>query len=112
MDDYQNSVRRTMPNEGRVVDSLQLATLALGLAGEAGEVVEHVKKHVGHGKGLDKEKVEAELGDVLWYVAALCQALGLSLSDVAERNVAKLWRRYPDGFPFKVNGPASMDSER
>jgi len=76
----------------------RLAVAALGLTGEAGEVAELVKKHLGHGHQLEQGKVVNELGDVLWYVAEVCNALGISLNDVAQVNVAKLERRYPAGF--------------
>lgn len=71
---------------------------ALGLAGEAGEVVDLLKKHLGHGHPLDKAKLEEELGDVLWYVADVATHYGLDLDDVARANIRKLTRRYPNGF--------------
>lgn len=71
---------------------------ALDLAGEAGEVVDMVKKGLLHRHGLDKEKMVKELGDVMWYVAALCTKLDIDLSDVLAQNIAKLQERYPDGF--------------
>lgn len=71
---------------------------ALGLAGEAGEVVDLLKKHWHHGKALDRDALCKELGDVLWYVSDLASAFGLRLSDVAAANVRKLEARYPNGF--------------
>lgn len=76
----------------------QLTNFALGLAGEAGEVVEAVKKHVYHQHPLDRDHLVEELGDVLWYVTALASALGVPLDDIAAANVAKLLARYPEGF--------------
>ena len=72
--------------------------LALGLAGEAGEVVDSMKKEIGHGHAPDPLKVAVELGDVMWYVACIADAYGLSLADVATMNIDKLKARYPDGF--------------
>ena len=40
----------------------------------------------------------AELGDVLWYVSELASGLGATLEEIAERNIEKLYKRYPDGF--------------
>lgn len=77
---------------------MRVATFAMGLAGEAGEVVDILKKHLGHGHPLDKEKLKKELGDVLWYIAALALANDLHLEDIANANVAKLKERYPEGF--------------
>jgi NTP pyrophosphatase (non-canonical NTP hydrolase) len=82
-------------------EKLNLATLGLGIAGEAGEVADIIKKIVGHGHPLDvptKDKLNKELGDVLWYVATLCYALNLQMEDVAEANIYKLRTRYPEGF--------------
>ena len=71
---------------------------ALGLCGESGEVAELVKKHVHHHKPLDQDKLVKELGDVLWYLAFLCEANGTTLEEVANVNATKLRARFPDGF--------------
>jgi len=68
---------------------------ALGLCGEAGEVAEKIKKVIRDGVDyLHEEEFKAdltkELGDVLWYVAALANDLDISLNDVAEGNIEKL----------------------
>jgi len=80
----------------------QLDCGALGLGGEAGEVLELVKKHFYHGKPLDREKLIAELGDVLWYLNYTADAIGATLEDVAIANNAKLRARYPNGFSLDV----------
>lgn len=82
----------------RLGNELDLAIAALGLVGEASEVSEHIKKHLGHGHPLDTLKVMSELGDVLWYMADICQLLGVDLAAVATMNLSKLRARYPDGF--------------
>lgn len=96
MNVYQVHATRTQ-NKDLPYD-MQLATLGLGISGEAGEVADLIKKHLGHGHDLDWDKLKAELGDVLWYVACLADRLGISLSAIASANVEKLKRRYPDGF--------------
>ena len=93
--DYQRASRRTMP---AVMDTEQLLILALGLNGEAGELGELLKKHYGHGVPLDAAKLASELGDVLWYLAAIATAHGIDLNAVARGNIWKLRQRYPDGF--------------
>jgi NTP pyrophosphatase (non-canonical NTP hydrolase) len=75
-----------------------IAVWALGITGEAGEVADLIKKHLGHGHELDVDKVAKEVGDVLWYLAALGDQLGFSLGAIAEMNINKLRDRYPDGF--------------
>lgn len=73
----------------------------LGLAGEAGEVAEKVKKIIrDEGGKISKEKqeeIKKELGDVLWYVAQLATELNLSLDDVAKTNIEKLFSRKARG---------------
>ena len=75
-----------------------LSMVGLGLSGEAGECSELVKKHLFHGHPLDREKVVKELGDVLWYLAAMAKLCDIPLSEVAETNITKLRARYPEGF--------------
>jgi NTP pyrophosphatase (non-canonical NTP hydrolase) len=99
--EYQRLAGRTLsdkPDFEITDDEVMLAWNVMGLAGEAGELAEAVKKMVFHQHGLDREKLAKELGDVCWYVAAVASCLGLSLSDVMETNIEKLRRRYPDGY--------------
>ena len=69
---------------------------ALGLAGEAGEVANKVKKFIRDGK-LDKSALGAEIGDCLWYIAALCRDLNLDLGEIAKANLEKLQDRKARG---------------
>ena len=70
----------------------------MGLNGESGEVIDLVKKHLFHYHDLDKEKIIKELGDVLWYIAEVCTSLDIDMSEVMEKNIDKLSKRYKDGF--------------
>lgn len=74
---------------------------ALGLAGEAGEVAEKVKKifrdRAGKVDAETGQAIEKELGDVLWYVAQLATEFDLSLDEVAEKNIKKLYSRMDRG---------------
>lgn len=71
----------------------------LGLTGEAGEVADKVKKIIRDGKSVVNERVEIakELGDVLWYLAAVARDIGVSLDDVAMMNIEKLESRKERG---------------
>jgi NTP pyrophosphatase (non-canonical NTP hydrolase) len=95
--EYQQLSRRTAayPREA------SLAYPALGLAGEAGEVAEHVKKAIRDDGGLIGEVRRAamakELGDVLWYLTQLASELGLELDEIAEDNIEKLFSRQRRG---------------
>ena len=94
--DYMAEVLRTYAGSENVLDKLTLA--ALGLTGEAGEVADTVKKVLYQGHELDTAHLKQELGDVLWYITLACNAIGCTLEDVMQWNVAKLHARYPNGF--------------
>lgn len=98
--EYQRAAART----AAASDSTNIDTMisAIGLCGEAGEVAEIVKKHIGHGKRIDLVSLSYELGDVLWYVSDIATRYGLDLGQIASQNVAKLRERYPAGFSPEV----------
>lgn len=96
-DDYQRAALRTAQTEELSKDDLLLNGV-MGLCGEAGEVIDLVKKAKFQGHELDKEKLRAELGDCAWYLAVASWAIGCDLSEVFEGNIAKLKERYPEGF--------------
>jgi NTP pyrophosphatase (non-canonical NTP hydrolase) len=96
--EYQELSRRTATYPG-AGDNIVYPTL--GLAGEAGEVAEKVKKLLRDDDGVltDERRaaLAAELGDVLWYVAQLASELGLELEQVAQDNLDKLLSRQRRG---------------
>ena len=78
----------------------RLTTAGVGLAAESGEFLEIVKKMVFQGKpwnDANREHLIIELGDVMWYVANACIALGVDFDEVVKGNVKKLEKRYPGG---------------
>ena len=82
----------------------------LGLAGESGETLDMIKKWVFHEKPLDVEHLEKEIGDVMWYVAMLCESFGFDLDGIMQMNINKLRARYPEGFDIeKSNNRAEND---
>jgi NTP pyrophosphatase (non-canonical NTP hydrolase) len=92
--EYEKAAARTinpsLDENGRLIDA------AAGLAEEAGEALSLVRKHLYQGRALDRDKLEKELGDVLWCLAMTAKAAGLSLEAIAKSNVAKLEQRHPD----------------
>jgi len=96
LEEYQRLAARTIGRDR--TPEQQLANAALGLAGEAGEVADIMKKHLYHDWPLDRDAVAKELGDCLWYVAAMATALDMRLDEIAGGNIEKLRRRYPEGF--------------
>lgn len=97
-DEYQAATERTANRKDVDTDDKRFANFGMGLAGEAGETCDLLKKHLFHGQPLDREKLIKEMGDVLWYLAALASTVKVPLSEVAERNIIKLKARYPEGF--------------
>jgi len=97
-DEYQRAALRTARDRDAPDEFMHLV---LGLVGEAGEIAEKVKKlvrdHNSDLTQLDRDDMAAELGDVLWYAAVLASFLGLSLDDVARRNIDKLADRQRRG---------------
>lgn len=77
--------------------SKNLNYMTLGLAGEAGEVANKVKKIIRDGKEPDIEDLKSEISDVLWYCAGLATVLGLELNDIAHYNLDKLFDRKARG---------------
>ena len=101
-DGYQLGTDSTAIYPGAGTGSAAALTyVALGLAGEAGEVANKVKKVLrdNGGKVSDEvaENLRKELGDVQWYVARLATELGSYLSSIAEENAAKLAGRKDRG---------------
>lgn len=105
--EYQDKAKRTNQRAGD--DVAEVAVHLLGLAGEAGSVATEYKKKLRDGSAhlAWKTRIREELGDVLWYVAALSTQFGLDLDDVARANLAKTRDRWlptertvlDDGFP-------------
>lgn len=91
-DAYQAAARKTAfcPPEHKITYP------AIGLAGEAGELANKVKKLLrGDANRAELEEgIRAEMGDILWYLAALADDLGVPLSQVAAENIEKLASRY------------------
>lgn len=93
LNEYQELASRTASEH-----QLELLNYGLGIAGESGEVADHIKKAFFHRHSIDTAEIKKELGDVLWYVSQLARLVGLSLEEVAQLNVEKLRKRYPEGF--------------
>lgn len=85
----------------RLKDNTHLQALvhgSLGMSGETGEVVDLIKKHLIFNKPLDQDKLKKELGDVLWYMSVIIDAIGSSYEEIMQMNSDKLDARYPNGF--------------
>ena len=84
--------------KGKCGRAARLLHGAIGIATESGEILDQLKKHIYYDKELDKLNIAEEIGDVMWYVALLCNTLGIDLEEVMETNIHKLKVRYPEKF--------------
>jgi len=71
---------------------------AMGVVTESGELMDALKKHLMYGRALDYTNLVEEAGDIMWYIALLSDALGVPLSEIMNRNLDKLAKRYPTKF--------------
>lgn len=106
--EYQILAMRT--NDGkcneRLVDSVKctfidvggMLNASLGLSGEVGELNDMIKKAVFHKHPINNDHVKKEIGDILWYVALMCDSFGFDMGEIMQMNIDKLIARYPEGF--------------
>ena len=83
-------------------EQCELLHAAIGIAGEAGELLDAVRKRVFEGQPLDRENVIEELGDLCFYLEAAMQAIGVTREEIEELNTAKLSKRYEGGYSDKA----------
>ena len=93
--EYQELAARTINHDlnNQVIEEHAL----FGMAGEVGEIHSLYQK-VYQGHLFDEEHAKSELGDLLWFIAEYCTAMGWTLEDVMTKNIQKLNARYPKGF--------------
>ena len=84
--------------EEMTADKLNLMHMAVGISGEAGELLDAVKKAVIYNKPLDLDNVIEELGDIEFYMEGLRQHLGITRAHTIHANIFKLGVRYEKGF--------------
>lgn len=92
--DYQRAAMRTAGDD----TENYLLNGVMGLCGEAGEVIDIVKKHLFQGHELDKKQLALECGDCAWYLALIASATDMPFGEVLQMNIDKLKERFPDGF--------------
>lgn len=94
--EYQERSMRTINKE--LTKEQLISNMAMGIAGETGEVIDLIKKHLYQGHNLDKLKLKEEIGDVMFYIVNLCNIISADLEGIIDDNYNKLMKRYPDGF--------------
>lgn len=91
-DNVENLFVKPFDPVGRMVHA------SLGICTEAGEIGTTVKAHWIYGRPVDYGNLIEEIGDLLFYIEALCQTIGVEMNDCMAANVAKLRKRYPNGY--------------
>lgn len=104
--EYQKEASKTFKDTRELSrKDTQITNWALGVTGEAGELAGEIKHAIFHQEGYDKMKIAKEIGDVLWYLSALCTSLGIDLGDCVSLNISKLRFRH-GGEEFSLKGSA------
>ena len=101
----------------KTVRAIRLLHAVLGLASEAGEIADQLKKHFFYGKPLDVVNLAEELGDLFWYQALMANELAtthpeINFDSIEETNIAKLKKRYGDKFSEHRAVTRNLDIER
>ena len=96
---FQREARRSLRDD--LPYEATRSNMCMGLAGEIGEVIDIMKKHIYQGKELDITDVIEEVGDVLWYIANFCNVNNITMDECMESNIKKLRKRFPNGFTTK-----------
>lgn len=113
-EDFTKACTRTESRNvplGNARDS-RLLHAALGIATEAGEFLDPLKKYLFYGKEYDEVNLREELGDLLWYIAIACDALDTTVELEMARVIAKLQVRYPEKFSDYLAQHRNLEAER
>ena len=100
--EYSDFVSSRCKFGGAIVNEMteedaHLLHMAVGVSGEAGELLDAIKKAVIYRKTMDTDNVREEIGDCLFYLQGMCNAIGYSLEQAMQDNMDKLNKRYSSG---------------
>lgn len=107
---YQKEAARTMATcKDSITDDLHMV---LGMQTEVAEIADVYKKHIAYCREIDFVNVKEELGDIVWYIANMCNLHGWDLEDILETNIHKLKLRYPNKFTREKALNRDLKAER
>jgi NTP pyrophosphatase (non-canonical NTP hydrolase) len=95
---YPEDKLKKLKNLKPTPEQCELLHAAIGIAGEAGELLDAVRKHVFDGQPLDEDNLKEEAGDIIFYLEALIQTMRFSVHEIITGNMAKLSKRYEGGY--------------
>jgi NTP pyrophosphatase (non-canonical NTP hydrolase) len=93
-------------------NNIRLLHAGLGIATEAGEFLDAIKKYLFYNKKVDRVNLIEELGDIFWYIGVASDVLQVSFEDIMQKNHDKLITRYSKGFSEKEANNRDLDKER
>jgi NTP pyrophosphatase (non-canonical NTP hydrolase) len=108
--EYQKEASRTNADLGS--QTMNDLHMVLGMQTESAEIADQYKKHLAYGRELDLVNVKEELGDLMWYVANLCEMRGWDLRDIMATNIEKLRVRFPEKFEQSKAITRDLEAER
>ncbi len=104
-EDYIRATSRTDGNHShyahaaaRAADCVKMVHYTDGLCTEAAELKDVFKKHIAYGTAIDWPNIKEEAGDLLWYLARICDDKGWTIEELMQLNIDKLKARFPDKF--------------
>lgn len=110
INEYVKLSERTLARlENKTLDNLHAV---LGLSTEVGEVADVFKKNIAYGKEIDWVNTQEEIGDIMFYVAAICTINNFDLEKILQINIEKLKARYPDKFTQENAINRNLDREQ
>ena len=110
--EYIKQAIRTESDKFTGIHNYRLLHGAMGIVTEAGELMDAMKKVMFYKRELDRINLIEELGDLFWYVALMCDELGVSFDEVMQKNIAKLMARYPEKFTVEDEQNRKLGVER
>ena len=110
--EYIEQAKRSESSQVFLEGKERLLHAGMGIATEAGEFLDALKKSVFYGKELDRVNLKEELGDLLWYMAIAMDELGTDFETEMERNIEKLRARYPERFTKEKALERDLEKER
>lgn len=108
---YKEEVLKNIPYFKDISFRENLTNACLGVAGEAGEVVDLVKKVFFHDRPFNRAELINEMGDVYWYLEYLCAVLEVDREEVMRKNIEKLNRRHPNGWSAQSQNEKRDENE-
>lgn len=104
--EYLEKAKRTLSTKDDLMEHM-----AYGLVTESGEILDAFKKHKFYGRELNITNLKEELGDCMWYMYQLLEALDYTPEQCRKDNIKKLSKRYPDKFKDVVVRDVSKELE-